>query len=229
VIIDTQLMQKNPKTRIEKGAIIPTSCQIASGCEVSAQSYLMESVILEKNVRLVGPVFLHFRTVIRQNSVLVAPLEVMDETVISANSKVGLSMAEGNELVSPTRIGKQSRIGYNVEILGGIVLGDYCKIRAHSRVIGDVPAYGLVGGDPAVLENYICPICLELLSPLGIKGQVFDFGCPICGETKIRILRGSGSSRPGYVLLPNGKHGTPVSLTGYDPRWFDDLEMRWRG
>jgi acetyltransferase-like isoleucine patch superfamily enzyme len=223
-----QLNQRYPQTQIEPGAVVPTSCRVGAGCQISGEARLEEIVILEKNVRLVGAVTLRSYTTIRQNNLLVGPLEVMEKAILSMGVKVGLAQAEGDSLVSPTRIGRQVHIGIGAEILGGVVLGDHCRIRAGSRVVGDVPEYGLAGGESAVLENYVCSNCSCFLRSLGRVGLVYDFGCPVCGQTKIRIPANENRPKMSHVLLPGGKSGAFVALDGLDPRWVDDLEMRWR-
>lgn len=159
---------------------------------------------------------------------LIGPIDVMDQTIISAYTQIGLEIAEGRELNSKTIIGKEVHIGYGVEILGGVNLNEHCKIRSNSRVIGDVPSYGLAGGNPAALENYICPWCAELLKPFGRIGLVFEYGCQYCQDFKIRLVLNEQSPKPGFILLPGGRSGESSNNTDYNPRWFDDLEMRWR-
>lgn len=46
------------------------------------------------------------------------------------------------------RIGNYVDIGCNVVILGGVNIGDYAKIGAGSVVLKDVPAWGIVVGNP---------------------------------------------------------------------------------
>ena len=51
----------------------------------------------------------------------------------------------------PTSIGNDVWIGANSVILAGVSVGDHSIIAAGSIVTKDVPAYGIVGGNPAKL------------------------------------------------------------------------------
>jgi len=57
--------------------------------------------------------------------------------------------------------------------------------------------------------------CAGLLRPLGRMVEVYDFGCRLCGQLKIRNMASEDHPKPGYVLLPGGKSGTQVSMIGY--------------
>ena len=47
------------------------------------------------------------------------------------------------------RIGNDVWLGMNATIMSGVSIGDGAVIAAHSLVVKDVPAYGIVGGNPA--------------------------------------------------------------------------------
>ncbi|MEI8133089.1 MAG: DapH/DapD/GlmU-related protein [Leptolinea sp.] len=226
---DIQLMQFFPNTHIEMGAVIPSTCRIDSGCTIGAKSRLGQVVRLDRDVQLLGSVILQRAVVIGHSAVLVGPLEIGEEVILAAGVKVGVKMAVGDVLASLTRIRQGAHIGVNAEVMGGVILGEHCRVRAGSRVLGDVPAYGLAGGDPAILENFVCSNCSSILHPIRRVNLVVDFGCPACGQTKTRISTNEDRPKPGHVLLPGGKSWEQVSMIGSDPRWDDGLEMRWRG
>lgn len=65
-----------------------------------------------------------------------------------------LPMEDDHVLKSPTIVGNDVWIGNNVQILPGVTIGDGAVLAAGAVVTKDVPAYGIVGGNPARLLRY---------------------------------------------------------------------------
>jgi len=51
-------------------------------------------------------------------------------------------------------IGNDVWIGTNVTIMSGVTIGDGAVLAANSHVVKDVPAYAIVGGNPAKVIKY---------------------------------------------------------------------------
>lgn len=67
-----------------------------------------------------------------------------------AHSRTDIPMCEqGFELETPIHIGNDVWIGARVIILPGCMIGDHAIIGAGAVVTKDVPAYAIVGGNPA--------------------------------------------------------------------------------
>ncbi|WP_285946812.1 CatB-related O-acetyltransferase, partial [Thomasclavelia cocleata] len=68
---------------------------------------------------------------------------------------------------APVVIGDNVWIGANVTILPGVTIGDYVVVAAGSVVTKDVPAYCVVGGNPArVIKKRFDDEMIELLEEL---------------------------------------------------------------
>ena len=65
----------------------------------------------------------------------------------------------------PVDIGDGTFIGINAVILPGVTIGPHAVIGASSVVAHDVPAYGVVAGNPARLIKYFDPAAGSWISP----------------------------------------------------------------
>lgn len=54
----------------------------------------------------------------------------------------------------PVKIGHDVWIGRNVSIMSGVTIGDGAVIATNSHVTKDIPAYAIVGGNPAKVIKY---------------------------------------------------------------------------
>jgi acetyltransferase-like isoleucine patch superfamily enzyme len=87
-------------------------------------------------------------------------------------------------VVSPTLVRRGAAIGANATILCGVTIGQWAMIGAGSVVARDVPDYGLVRGNPARLQGFVCPCGQRLVEsstrPTSQTGGV-QLACPVCG------------------------------------------------
>jgi UDP-2-acetamido-3-amino-2,3-dideoxy-glucuronate N-acetyltransferase len=92
-----------------------------------------------------------------------------------------------------TLVKRGATIGANATIVCGITLGAYSFIGAGAVVTRDVPAYGLVYGNPGQLQGWMCS-CGERLE-FGAEGASPKAICKSCGvaysqlnETEIKPI-----------------------------------------
>ena len=71
-------------------------------------------------------------------------------------------------------------IGAGTIVLGGVCVGEYAMVGAGSVVTKDVPAHGLVYGNPARLRGFVCR-CGSTLRLENTLGQAAHMCCPDCG------------------------------------------------
>lgn len=77
-------------------------------------------------------------------------------------------------------IKRGAALGANSTILPKVVIGEWAMVGSGSVVTRDVPAYGLVYGNPARLHGFVCP-CGRRLQAGAIAGEVMRAQCPACG------------------------------------------------
>lgn len=225
IALDKKLSERFPGTKIEAGTVIGEFCRIDPGCEISAGAEVEPKVALCANVHIHGNVHIEIGCVIRENVTLVGPLQIKEHTFIGRGSIIGAAQ-EGEIINHPTLVGAQVRIGKEVEIIAGVKIGDGARIRARSKVIGDVPRNGLVSRSPAILEGYICPNCGKELTIREANPPLLYVGCPCCHQPPIIMKRSEWGEKPNHVLLPDNQLGEFVSTLGDDPRWLDEWETR---
>ena len=63
-----------------------------------------------------------------------------------------------------TTIGNDVWIGHGAMICAGVTIGDGAIVAAHAVVSKDVPPYGVVAGNPAVIKRFRLPV--QLISPM---------------------------------------------------------------
>jgi UDP-2-acetamido-3-amino-2,3-dideoxy-glucuronate N-acetyltransferase len=93
-----------------------------------------------------------------------------------------------NEL-RPTRVRRGASLGANCTIVCGTTIGEYAFVGAGAVVLRDVPAYGLVVGNPARLVGHMCA-CGERIDFTGEHGS-----CRVCGK-EYRYVAGQVSPAP---------------------------------
>ena len=111
------------------------------------------------------------------------------------------------------------------EVIGGVHIGHHVLIRAGSKVIGDIPQYGLASRNPAILERYACPKCGGILRIYRGFRDIVDTQCVSCGANELRFPKRSYFPIIGRVLLPKDSFGETVSTQSDDYRWIDDKEL----
>lgn len=116
--------------RIGKCAYIGRDVIIGDGCKIQNRATLYNGVTLGKEV-FIGP---H-----------VAFTNDLYPRAFSADWKI-----------AKTIVRDRASIGAGSTILCGITIGEYAMVGAGSVVTRDVPAHGLVHGNPATLKGYVC-------------------------------------------------------------------------
>ena len=124
-------------TKIGAFVEIQKNAKIGSHCKISSHTFICEGVTIEDNV-FVG----HGVTFI-------------NDTYPRATTPNGALQTEKDWTVEPTRVRKGASIGSGATILANITIGEHALIGAGSVVTRDVPAGGIVAGNPARLLRYI--------------------------------------------------------------------------
>lgn len=213
------------QTKVAEGAVVQATSRIDPGCEISSETILKDHVTLCQNVSIIGKVTLETKVYVRENVTLVGPLHIGEGTIIAHDVVIGLLREENDLADQETIIENYCRIGVSGEIIGGVHIGRHALIRAGSKVIGDIPPYGLASRNPAILERYACPKCGGILRVYRGFRDIVDTQCVSCGADGLRFPKRSYFPTLGRVLLPKDSFGETVSTQGDDYRWIDEKEM----
>lgn len=225
MIYPTLLIPDSSKAKVAEGAIVDWTSRIDPGCEISSETTLKDHVTLCQNVTIIGRVTLEPHVNVRENVTLVGPLHIGEYTYIAHDTVVGLLREENDLADQETIIEHHCRIGAGAEIIGGVHIGRHVFIRAGSKVIGDIPHYGLASGNPAILERYACPNCGGILQIHRNFREIVDTHCLDCDADELRFSKRTYFSSLRRVLLPKDSFGEPVSTQGNDYRWINEKEL----
>lgn len=129
-------------TKVREGARIGASCRIGQGV------YIDHDVVIGDRCKIQNGVSV-FHGVTIGTAVFVGPGATF------TNDRVPRAGGDEDWEVSPTRVEDHASIGANATIICGVTLGEACMVGAGAVVTNDVPAYGLVVGNPARLIDYV--------------------------------------------------------------------------
>ena len=135
-------------TKIWINAQIREGASIGKGCVIGKDTYIDADVQIGNGVKIQNGVSV-YKGVTVGDDVFVGPNAVFTNDYFPR---------AGNDdwEILPTVLKHGCSIGANATIICGNVLGEYCMVGAGSVVTKDVPAYGLVVGNPARLVGFVC-------------------------------------------------------------------------
>ncbi len=167
---------------------ILSATRIGKNCKIGQNVVIGPDVTIGNNAKIQNNVSL-YKGVTLEDDVFCGP------SCVFTNVFNPRSAIPRMEQIRLTHVRKGASIGANATILCGIELGEYSFIGAGSVVTKDVPAYGLVYGNPAKLKGWMCA-CGEKLHFSGSKAT-----CGACNrgyvnkEGRISPLRAEASGK----------------------------------
>ena len=163
-------------SHVMSGAVIGEKCVIGQNVLVAGRARLGRNVKVQNNVSIYDEVTL-------EDDVFCGPSTVFTN-VINPRSHIVRKSEYRRTLVK-----RGATIGANATILCGLTIGEYAFVGAGAVVTKDVPAYGLVLGNPAHLHGHMCR-CAVRLQFEGERAR-----CEACGavyEKQDSVVRAIG-------------------------------------
>lgn len=161
---DVKTSDVGDHTNIWQFCVVLPGAKIGENCNICANCVIDGDVRLGNNVTVKSGVYL------------------VDGLVLEDNVFIGTNVAFTNDPTPRSKVypdkfqrtvlGRGASIGANSTILGGTVVGTHALVGAASLVTKDVPAHGLVYGNPATLKGWVCE-CGTILKQAR--------NCPSCG------------------------------------------------
>lgn len=174
-------------TQIWHHVQIREDAQIGEECILSKGVYIDAGVVIGNRVKIQNYVSVYHGVSI-EDGVFIGPHVCFTNDLLprSISPDGRLKTATDWEL-SRTLVRRGAAIGANSTIRCGITIGEWALIGAGSMVTRSVPNHGLVFGNPAILQGFVCP-CGGRLVIKGKSNEFFQAACQICGqETTIPI------------------------------------------
>ncbi len=165
-------------SQVREGAQLGQNCILGKGVYVDA------GVSIGNNVKIQNYVSVYHGVTI-EDGVFIGPhVCFTNDLRPRAINPDGTLKASDDWVLSETLIKRGAALGANSTVRCGVTIGEWAMIGSGSVITRDIPAYGLVMGNPARLKGFVCP-CGEKL----IKKEALNSGesiqCPKCGFSTI--------------------------------------------
>lgn len=170
-------------------AVIDEGCKIGKGTKIWHFTHIMPDCVLGENCNLgqnvvISPGVVLGNNVKVQNNVSIYTGVICEDDVFLGPSMVFTNIVNPRSAVIrkdqyvKTLVRRGASIGANATIVCGIEIGEFAFIGAGAVVIRDVPAFGLVVGNPAKQIGWMSEFGHHL--KFDEKGQA---KCPESGQT----------------------------------------------
>ncbi|MBF0177633.1 MAG: Gfo/Idh/MocA family oxidoreductase [Magnetococcales bacterium] len=150
---------------IDPTAIVHPSVTLGEGSSIWNWTKVREGVKIGRHTNIGQNVYVDFGVVIGDHCKVQNSVNLYHGVTIGDRVFIGPHASFTNDIypravspdweVVPTRIEDGASIGANATIVCGVTLGKNCMVAAGSVVTQNVPAFGLVIGQPAKLVDYV--------------------------------------------------------------------------
>ena len=160
--------------QVREGARIGTECILGKGTYVDFDVTIGNRCKLENYVCVFHPAVL-------EDGVFLGPgVLVTNDRVPRAINPDGSRKGAGDWVPLPVRVREGAAVGAASVLLPGVTIGAWALVGAGSVVTADVPAHGLVVGNPARLIGWVCACGARLK---GTDASVYVCGACQAGGT----------------------------------------------
>jgi acetyltransferase-like isoleucine patch superfamily enzyme len=177
-------------TRIHKTADIEDGVTIGEGTSIWHHVHVRENAEIGKNCNIGKGVYVDAYVKIGDNckiqnyACVYRGVKIDDDVfigphVVFTNDRYPRSFSWDDTKIVQTIVKQGASIGANATIVCGITIGAYAMVGAGSVVTTDVPAHGLMYGNPSRLQGYVCE-CGSIL-----KEKEGTYFCPNCKKEVI--------------------------------------------
>jgi acetyltransferase-like isoleucine patch superfamily enzyme len=169
-------------TGIWHQAQVREDVSIGENCIIGKGVYVDAGVTIGNNVKIQNYVSVYHGLTI-ENGVFVGPHVCFTNDMRPRAVNPDLSLKAADDWVlSETIIKHGAALGANSTIRCGITVGEWAMVGSGSVVTKDVPAHGLVYGNPAQLHGFVCA-CGEITAQESQNDQTVTAKCPKCGRS----------------------------------------------
>lgn len=156
---------------------IREDARLGENCVVGKCVYIGAAVVIGNNCKIENHASLH-EGVELEDGVFVGPHVVLtNDRLPRAINPDGSQKSTDDWEMGRIRIQYGASVGAGCVVLPNVTLGRFAMVGAGSVVTRDVPAHGLVVGNPARLLGYVCSSGHRLTNASGSGWR-----CPTCGE-----------------------------------------------
>jgi len=177
----------SPQAIVGEGSVIWHQAQVREGARLGRNCIVGKGVYIDFGVQIGDDVKIQnyasiYHGVTIEDGVFVGPHVCFtnDDLPRAVNPDGSLKAAEDWEL-GRVLVKRGAALGANSTILPKVVIGEWALVGAGSVVTKDVPAHGMVAGNPARLIGFVCA-CGARLEAGEEQGDAMLAHCLECGE-----------------------------------------------
>lgn len=171
---------------IGEGTSIWHECQVRERAHIGADCVLGKGVYIDFDVRIGDKCKIQNRSSIYHGTTLANGVFVGPHVVFTNDKRPrainpdGSIKSDDDWEVGRITVATGASLGAGCVILPGVNIGEFALVGSGAVVTRDVPAYGIVIGNPARLIGYAC-VCATRLEQ---HGESFE--CPTCARIYLR-------------------------------------------
>jgi acetyltransferase-like isoleucine patch superfamily enzyme len=159
-------------TRVWHFAHVRSSAIIGKGCNIGKDVYIDANVVIGNNVKIQNGVSVYHGVTI-EDDVFCGP------HMTFTNDLYPRAFSDSWEVVE-TLVKRGASIGAHATIVCNTTLGEYCMVGSGAVVTRDVPAHGLVVGNPARLVGFVCKCGEPLKEEVSRNEESIKMRCSKC-------------------------------------------------
>lgn len=147
-----------PRSSVWDHVHIRHGARIGHDTQIGEKTYIAYDVEIGNFVKLNAMVYICAEVTVEDGVMISAGATFTNDMFPRAMNRAltGLETSAVTEETLATRVGRGSTLGAQVIVGPGLKLGPYCMVGMGAVVTRDVPAHGLVIGNPARLIGYVC-------------------------------------------------------------------------
>lgn len=159
--------------QVREGAVIGRECNLGKGV------YIDFGVHIGDRCKLQNGVYIYHGVSLGEGVFLGPGVMCLNDKYPRAVNVDGSLKTDADWEVRPSQIGNGAGVGGGAIILPGVNIGHWAIVGSGAVVTKDVPDYGLVYGNPAILIGFVCK-CGHRLEYIERREELEIYRCPAC-------------------------------------------------
>jgi len=186
------LAKVGARTRVWHQAQVREGARIGRDCAVGKGAYIDHDVLVGDRVKIQNYASIYYGARVESEAFIGPYACLTNDRLPRAATPEGELKDDADWKVERILVGRGASIGACAVVLPGVRIGEFALVGAGAVVTRDVPDFGLVVGNPARLQGFVCR-CGGRLSWLGETTDSVLTRCTVC-RSEISIPRQAWSS-----------------------------------